>query len=139
MGVAMMVNKRMLFVTSWTVLNDSKHIQARLSLISTDWLHLRAARVPRCQDLAIFVMTTTTDRQTNYLTPGHGHGIVICVACIVYVALCQGHSPFKIRIWHTLIASMSDCSQSLSKHIGTRRYLSGLHYTCVLNEKPHPQ
>ena len=45
--------------------NDSKHIQTGLSLISTDWLCLRAAQVPRCRDLAIF-MVTTTDGSTDY-------------------------------------------------------------------------
>ena len=45
--------------------NDSKYIQASLPLILTDWLRLRVARVPRCQDLAIFVVTT--DGQTDQL------------------------------------------------------------------------
>ena len=45
------------------MLNDSKHIQAIVSLIPTDWLRLRVAQVPRCQDLVIFVMTT--DGQTD--------------------------------------------------------------------------
>ena len=66
---------------SWTMPNDSKHIQACLSLISTDWLHLRAAQVPRCRDLAIF-MVTTTDRQTDYFTPAHVCG-VITVMCLI--------------------------------------------------------
>ena len=37
----------------WAMPDDSKHIQASLSLILTDWLCLRAAQVPRCRDLAI--------------------------------------------------------------------------------------
>ena len=63
--------------------NDSKHIQASLSLIPTDWSRLRAAQVPRCRDLAIFVVTTDrqtdgqTDRQTDYFTPAHARGVNI--------------------------------------------------------------
>ena len=45
--------------------NDSKHIQASLLLILTDWLRLQVAQVPRCRDLAIFVVTT--DRRTDKL------------------------------------------------------------------------
>ena len=36
--------------------------------------------MPRCRDLAIFMVTTTTmttDRQTAYLTPAHARGIII--------------------------------------------------------------
>ena len=53
--------------------NDSKHIQASLLLISTDWSRLRVVQVPRCRDLVIFVVTTDrrTDRQTDYFTPAH--------------------------------------------------------------------
>ena len=51
---------------SWTVTNNSKHIQASFSLILTDWLHLRVAQMPRSQDLAIFVVTT--DEQMNRRT-----------------------------------------------------------------------
>ena len=40
------------------------YAQASSSLIPTDWLRLRAAQVPRCRDLAIFVVTTT-DRQVD--------------------------------------------------------------------------
>ena len=38
------------------------------SLILTDWLRLRVAQVPRCRDLAIFVVTTDgkMDRWTDY-------------------------------------------------------------------------
>ena len=42
--------------------NDLKHTQASFSLILTDWSRLRVAQMPRCRDLAIF-MVTTTDRQ----------------------------------------------------------------------------
>ena len=54
--------------------NDLKYIQASLSLILTDWLRLRAAQMPRCRDMAIF-MVTTTDRQTDYFTPVHPRGV----------------------------------------------------------------
>ena len=58
--------------------NDLKHIQASLSLIPTDWSRLRVAQVPRCRDLAIFVVTTDgqMDRQTDYFTPAHAHGVI---------------------------------------------------------------
>ena len=49
--------------------NDSKHIQASLSLIPTDWSCLRVAQLPRCRDLALFVVTTDrrADGQTDRL------------------------------------------------------------------------
>ena len=57
--------------------NDLKHIQASFSLILTDWLRLRIAQMPRCQDLVIFMVTiTTTDRQTDYFTPVHTHRVI---------------------------------------------------------------
>ena len=52
--------QKTLFVT-----NDSKHIQASLSLIPTDWLRLGVAQVPRCRDLAIFVVTRRTGGRTD--------------------------------------------------------------------------
>ena len=55
--------------------NNLKHIQASFSLILTDWLRLRIAQMPRCQDLVIFVVTTT-DRQTDYFTPVHAHRVI---------------------------------------------------------------
>ena len=67
--------------------DQSRHIQASLSLIPTDWSRLRVAQVPRCRDLAIFVVTTDrqTDRrtdgqmgrQTDYFTPVHVRGVII--------------------------------------------------------------
>ena len=58
--------------------NDLKHIQASISLISTDWLCLRVAQMPTCQDLVIFVVTTDrqTDRQTDYFTPVHACRVI---------------------------------------------------------------
>ena len=49
--------------------NDSKHIQASLLLIPTDWLCLLVAQMPRSRDLAIFVVTTDgqVDKQTDRL------------------------------------------------------------------------
>ena len=46
--------------------NDSKHIQADLSLIPTDWSRLRVAQVPRCRDLAIFMVTTDGQTDSRY-------------------------------------------------------------------------
>ena len=45
---------------------NSKHSEASFSPTSTDWLYFRVAEMPRCQDLAILVVTTT-DRQTDQL------------------------------------------------------------------------
>ena len=56
--------------------NDSKHIQAGLSLIPTDWSHLRVAQVPRCRDLAIFVVTTDGDT-ADYLPLRMRAGVII--------------------------------------------------------------
>ena len=66
MGVATMADKRTLYVT---FVDDAKQFEANLSLISTDWLRLRAAQVPRCRDMAIFVVTTDRliDRQIDML------------------------------------------------------------------------
>ena len=59
------------------MINDSKHIQASLSLILIDWLHLQVVQMPRSRDLAIFVVITErqTDRQTDYFTPVHARGV----------------------------------------------------------------
>ena len=45
------------------LLCDSKQTQVSFSLFSTVWLYLQTAQMPRCQDLAIFVQTTTDDRR----------------------------------------------------------------------------
>ena len=51
------------------MINDSK----------TDWIRLRVAQMPRSRDLVIFVVTKQTDRQTNYFTPAHTHGVIMIV------------------------------------------------------------
>ena len=62
MGVAMMANKRSLFVTlvDWAkrfhTYDDLKRTQMGFSPISTDSLCLQVAQMPRCQDLAISVI-----------------------------------------------------------------------------------
>ena len=66
MGVA---NKMQYLRRSWTLPNDSKHNEASFSTISTDMLYLRVTQTPRSPDLAIFVLTTTDDRKTDYFTP----------------------------------------------------------------------
>ena len=43
---------------------------------SFGWLHLWVAQMPRHWELAIFMVTTTTDRPTNYLIPAHAHGLI---------------------------------------------------------------
>ena len=54
-------------------MSNSKRVQTSFSPISTDWLCLQYAQMPRTRDLAIFVpttmMTMTTDRQTDCFTP----------------------------------------------------------------------
>ena len=59
--------------------NNLKHIQVSLSLILTDWSRLRLAQVPRCRDLAIFVVTTDgqTDRWTDKPITLHERGVII--------------------------------------------------------------
>ena len=65
--------KKMLFVT---LMGHAKQFKAHSSMFLfflqtlTDWLWLQIAQMPRCRDLAIFVVMTadTTDR-TNYFTP----------------------------------------------------------------------
>ena len=52
--------------------NDSKHIEASLLLIPTDWLCLRVAQMPTSRDLVIFV--ATADR---LLYAAHAHGVNI--------------------------------------------------------------
>jgi hypothetical protein len=42
---------------SWALPNDSKYNKASFSTTSTDWLYLRVAQMPRCSDLAFFVVT----------------------------------------------------------------------------------
>ena len=60
-GVA---NKNAVLRCSWALSNDLKHNEASFSTISTVWLHLRAAYVPRSRDLAIFVLINgQADRQ----------------------------------------------------------------------------
>ena len=49
----------------WAILSTYKLI----SPIPTDSLCLQHAQMPRTQDLATFVPTTMTDRQTDYFTP----------------------------------------------------------------------
>ena len=39
------------------------------------WLIGYAYKVPRCRDMAIFVVTT--DRQTDYFTPVHARGVIM--------------------------------------------------------------
>ena len=67
-GVAKWPTKRHYLWPLWTVPNDSKHIQASFLIISIDRLRLQIAQMPRCRDLAIFVVLTITDRQTDYFT-----------------------------------------------------------------------
>ena len=87
MGVATMANKKMLFVTFVDSAKQFETHSSQFSLISTDWLHLRVAQIPRCRDLVVFVVTTTTDRQTDYFIPGHARSPVH--ACIIISVVCN--------------------------------------------------
>jgi hypothetical protein len=53
-GVA---NKTQCLQRSWALLNDLKLNEASFATILTDLLYLRVAQMPRCPDLAIFVLT----------------------------------------------------------------------------------
>ena len=67
----MMANKRTLFVTLEAVPLDLKHSETSFSPNLTDLLCLRAAKVPRCRELAIlFVDNDDNDNdRTDYCTP----------------------------------------------------------------------
>ena len=43
------------------------------------WLIGYVYELLRCQDLAIFVVTMTADRQTNYFTSAHVHGVITLI------------------------------------------------------------
>ena len=68
MGVATMANNNK--NTILTFMGSAEQFEAYLSqfflLISTDWLCWRA----------ILVVTTTTDRQTDYFTPVQARGVI---------------------------------------------------------------
>ena len=76
MGVRLigMANKMQCLRRSWGLSHNWKHNEVSFSKISTDSLCLRVAQMPRSQDLVIFVLTTTDNRQTNFFTP--------CCACM---------------------------------------------------------
>ena len=78
MGVAMMANKKTLFVT-FMDRDNAKHIQASLSLIPTDWLRLLVAQMPRSRDLAIFMVIT--DGQMDRRTDGQTDRLLYPCAC----------------------------------------------------------
>ena len=63
MGMAMMANRHYLR-RLWTVPNNSKHIQAILSLVSTDRLRLRITQMPRCRRSGDFC-GDNNNRQTD--------------------------------------------------------------------------
>ena len=80
MGVAMMANKKTLFVTFMDC--DKQFKAASFSQIPTDWLRLQVAQMPRSRELVIFVVITgrltnrPMDGQTDYFTPAHVHGVI---------------------------------------------------------------
>ena len=53
----------------WPVSNDLKHIEASFFSDSDRSVRLQVAQVPRSSKLAIFVLTTTIDIQTDCFTP----------------------------------------------------------------------
>ena len=64
-----------------TFVDRAKQLEAHSSQFFDD-IH-RLATLMSCSDaymlrsdLAIFVVTTTTDRQTNYFIPAHVHGVI---------------------------------------------------------------
>ena len=104
--------KRRYLWCSWMVPNDLKHIQASLSLISTGWLRLRAAQVPRCRDKAIFVVTT--DRQANYFAPVYACGVIIRQVTIAHISqvACSIHA-----LWHLHSRWIRGRWTKLSEHL----------------------
>ena len=73
-----------------------------MSLIPNDWLRLRVAQVPRCRDLAIFVVTT--DGQTDdYFTPAHARGVKMVDYTALYAwphkILTQRDTNGRIFVW----------------------------------------
>ena len=68
--------------------SNLKHTETSVSQISIDSLCLQHAQMPRTQDLAIFVPTTTTrDGQSDHLTPcacvqGKKLQTIVCVALL---------------------------------------------------------
>ena len=59
---------------------DSKHAEARFSPNLTDSLYLLVAQVPRPQDVAIFVLTTTTMTRPITLPLAHACGVITVYA-----------------------------------------------------------
>ena len=57
-----------LFVAILACVIDLKQSQASFLSHLTVWSYLQFAQMPTFQDLAIFVLTTTTDGQTDYFT-----------------------------------------------------------------------
>ena len=61
---------------------DSKHPEASFSPTSTGSLYFRVAEMPKSQDLAIFLWTTTTTTTTTATRPitlplAHARGVII--------------------------------------------------------------
>ena len=69
-GVAMMANKKALFVTLVDRVPDLKCIEASFSPNLTDSLCLRVAQVPMSRDKAIFVLITMTTTTRPIILPG---------------------------------------------------------------------
>ena len=86
-GVA---NKNAVLRHLWALPNDSKHNRASFSMISTVWLHLRVAQVPRSRDLVIFVLTNRQTDRTDCFTP--------CCICVCGVIIYYGHSLVLISM-----------------------------------------
>ena len=111
MGMAMMANRHYLRHL-WTVPNNSKHIQAILSLVSTDWLRLRIAQIPRCWRSGDFC-GDNNNRQTATL-PLNVHAcevvknIALCVSTLYSDFIVIAHDGSKFYLNYTTDSRLPD-------------------------------
>jgi hypothetical protein len=73
--------------------NDLKHNEESFSAISTALLYLRVAQMPRCPDLAIFVLTNNkqTDKQTEPTVLPLAHACGINIISVLSLLIVDGY------------------------------------------------
>ena len=114
----------------WPVSNDLKHVKASFSSDSNRSVCLRITQVPRSSKLAIFVLTTMTDIQTDCFTP---------CACV------RGNHIIFLHRWDCNAKEYKDQTQlhpcvatSVNVHEGHTMQQKLLHYNIIVNQ-PFPQ